>query len=135
MADQKPTMLIAEDSRIADQYQQLFKDEFEVSPAKNGSEAFALAKEHDAFDVCIVDIIMPVEDTSKQLRDAESTGLRLIEYLWNHKKSRRFLVITVRPDIRSHLDKLVGKDQHELLLKHETRAEEIRAAVHRLMAR
>ncbi len=134
MSTPKPTMLIAEDSLIADWYNRMFGEQFDVTVARTGVEAFRVASEHARFDICIIDIIMPVESPDRSLQDADTTGLRLIEYLLRNRKAKRILVLTVRGDVKVQVDELVGECRHAFLCKVDTCTDEILATVQQLMA-
>ena len=134
MSTPKPTMFIAEDSRIATLYERMFNQEFDVTVAQTGGEAFRTAADHGPFNVCIIDIIMPVESDAFSLADADTTGLRLIEYLVTQHKAERFLVLTVRWDVKDEVAELLRGHHHALLLKGDTNTDEIRDKVRQLMA-
>ena len=130
-----PSVLVAEDSKLAEVYSQLLKNEFHVTLAQSGEMALAAIDLADQFDLCLIDIILPVEAPTMPISEAQTTGLRLIKRLLDQKKCSRFLVVTVRPDIRADLDALLKKRaDYRLLLKYEASTEEILAAAKDLMA-
>jgi CheY-like chemotaxis protein len=135
MTESKPSMLVAEDSDIAALYKELFGNEFAVTVAQTGEEAFASVDESQGFDISIVDIIMPVENEARTLCEADTTGLRLIEYLISQRKCGRFVVITVRWDIAEELSNLIaGSASYVLLLKTQADEETIRSGIAKLMS-
>lgn len=123
-------MLIAEDSNIAKQLELKFADRFKVIVARNGREAFGQVERHDRFDICIVDIIMPIETGDLDLRAADETGIRLIEEIVAKRKCERFLVLTVRWDVKERIEKMMEQSMRcRVLLKQEANADTITEAV------
>ncbi len=126
----KPKMLIAEDSDIAALLESKFSGEFDVVVAKTGAKACQAIDEAQAFAVCIIDIIMPVEEKSLNLSDADETGIRLIERILKQSKCRRFLILTVRWDLEETLAKVFqGKAAYRLLLKADAEPKDISEAI------
>lgn len=134
MSAPKPSMLIAEDSEIAEQLQILFADRFEVVLARDGSEAFAEVECHERFDICLLDIIMPIEKGDLDLRAADETGIRLIQEIVAKRKCGRFLVLTVRWDVEETIEQMMDRSMCcRVLLKQEADADSITQAVDELM--
>ena len=129
------TMLLAEDSEtLGSLYERVFRD-FNIIWAKGGEEAMAAIEGSEGFDICVMDVIMPVENTSLSLADADDTGLRLIERLVDQKKCSRFLVLTVRWGLEGTVQKLLeGRGTWRILLKQEADEDEMLGAVRELMA-
>ena len=137
MADEKPRMLIVEDSSMIKLLEDLFRDRFDVTAARNGAEACGEMKDGNRFDVAIVDCIMPVESSDRSLADTQATGLRVIRRLLENGLCSRFLVLTVRWDIEDDLARLFAgreKAKYRLLLKSDTKDDEIVETVHALIA-
>lgn len=130
-------MLIAEDSEIAKQLEALFSEEYDTVVARTGKEGFREVDAAEHFDICIVDIIMPVEDPRLSLRDADETGVRLIKHIVERGKATRVLVLTVRGDVENAIrDVADGAIIWQVLRKQEVRdGQMIRDAVATLMAK
>jgi len=123
-------MLIAEDSNIAQQLELLFAHRFEVIVARNGREAFGEVARHKRFDICIVDIIMPIETEDLGLRDADETGIRLIKEIVAKRKCGRIVVLTVRWDVKKRIVQMMDQSMCcRVLLKQEADADTITKAV------
>lgn len=132
----KPLMLIAEDSAIVEDYERIFADEFEMLVARDGEEAFALVDEVEKLDICVVDVIMPVETSGSTLEDTKTTGMRLIQYVLDQEKCSRFLIITVRWEIETDVEQFMptGAEWRFLRKRDVKRASIVQDAVRELMA-
>ncbi len=137
MSSVRPKMLIVEDSDIAEQFERLFADEFDTVVARTGIAAFGEVEVAEHFDICIIDIILPVEDESLALRDADETGVRLIKHIVTHGKAERVLVLTVRGEMENQIRDIgMGRLVFEVIQKQSASDEEmIRDAVARLLAK
>lgn len=134
---EKPRMFIAEDSKtLLDAYVDKFSERFEVVRSRGGRKAFALVEESKPFDICIVDLIMPVEAKKFGMEDAEETGVRLIKHIVEKGKSQRIIVMTVRWDVEKDVEEVIDqKTRYKFLLKQRCRAGDLGNEVNKLMKR
>ena len=124
-------LFVAEDSRMARSYRNLFSAEYDVVIAETGREAWELIAQHGPFDISIIDIVMPVEVPNE---NCERTGLRLINHMLETKMGKRFVVLTARHDIGGDILTTVGgRGVYSYLLKAEVDERSLRSAVSDLM--
>jgi CheY-like chemotaxis protein len=132
---EKPTIFIAEDSTLLKQFEADFRGKFAVVSAQTGIEAFALIDKFEHFDICLLDVVMPVESSEMPGEKAMSTGLRLIEHLLLKKKTERLVVVTVRSNVSEEILQMTrDKAKCIVLHKRDVEPKDIRQAVDKLMA-
>lgn len=106
MASNRPKLFIAEDSAVAELYEIRYSDTYELVVAQDGRQARKLLSEHESFDLCLLDIVMPVEDAAQPASEAKNTGLRLLKIILEQRKSRRILVVTVRQEVEAEVRRM-----------------------------
>jgi CheY-like chemotaxis protein len=107
MPDTKRRILIVEDAEgIASLYEQLLKDQYDLTICHSGREAQALIDQEKKFDMTIIDIVLPPEEEGLTLDDCQSTGLRLMNAMLRREMCSRFYVITVLKDAKPNVEKL-----------------------------
>ena len=133
----KPRMLVAEDaSGVLSKLKDLFTAKFDVVAAATGRDVLAVMKQRAPFVVALMDIVMPVEDEARNLADAGSTGLRLMERMIAEGVCSRFVVVSVRWDLEEQIRGLEKRGAViEFLVKQQiTGSDEIEEAVNRVVA-
>lgn len=120
-----PYILIAEDAKgITHCYKIILeKSNYDVTICHSGREVQSLIEKRQQFDLAIVDIVLPPENTvNLTLEDSQETGIRLIETMIKNKLCLRFYIITIRHDLRERAEQLCkGKAvlRFEYKLDHE----------------
>ncbi len=81
-------VIVADDSKIIREFiVKVFKDNFEILEAKDGTETLELIKEHDTVSLLFLDLNMP-----------ETSGFEVLEYLKNEKKFKDIPVCIITGD-------------------------------------
>jgi len=112
----RPRILLVENTdTLSDRYRKALGNSFRVTLCKTGSEVAKLVNDGAKFDLAIMDVILPPEEEGL---DLENTGLRLIDMMRLAGTCRRFIINTVRWDIRGKIERICdGRAVWEYVIK------------------
>jgi DNA-binding NtrC family response regulator len=134
MMSTKPSILLAEDSSLGLTMLDYLSDKYNIDLARNGREVIECINKGKTYDVCIIDIIMPVEELEFSIEDSQETGIRLISKIISSGTSFRFLVLTVRKDVENKVKEIIGNNGiYTFLLKISTDSIEIEDSIKNLL--